>query len=166
MTEARKYSRPLIATESIELDQPTQDVDHSRVAATGIALSGAAGIETEAPTRNVAQALQDERFMHDILEVTFAEPADENEPQFVEAGVNGEKICVLRGSTARLKRCHVAVIAAAKQERLKQVKVTAPDGSMGYQEQMVLKPVYPFQVLHDPAGAKGVTWLRQIMQRS
>ena len=104
--------------------------------------------------------------MQDMIEVVFADPASEFEPQFVEAGVNGEKICIRRGDTARIKRCHLAVIAGAKTERLAQKKITLPDGSMGYEERSVLQPVYPFQVIHDPAGAKGITWLRQAMQAS
>lgn len=168
MTAAKtQYTRrAVIATENVRLDQPSQDVDHSLVKTTGIALPDARGVEGEPPTGNVVQALRDESFMRDTIEVTFAEPGNEWEPQYVEVGVNGEKFCARRGDTVSIKRCHLAVVAAAKQTRVKQDKITLPDGSMGYRELSVLQPVYPFQVLSDPAGQSGLTWLRQIMQRS
>jgi hypothetical protein len=166
MSEAKIYKRVAIASENVEFDTPSQDVDHGRVRETGIALPDARGIEIEPPTRNVAEALSNEAFMQQMLEVTFADPGNENEHQFVEGGLNGEKFCFRRGDTVKVKRCHLAVIANAKQERLKQTKVTAADGSMGYEERMVLQPVYPFQVTYDPAGQRGISWVRQVLQRS
>jgi hypothetical protein len=164
MTAAKTYTRAKISTDSVQLDQPTDVVNHGLVAETGIALSGA-GIETEGPTQNVKAALSEEQFMQNMLEVSFAEAGNENEHQFVEGGVNGERFCFRRGGdTVKIKRSHLAVIASAKQERLKQTKITLPDGSMGYEERMVLQPVYPFQVVYDPAGARGITWIRQLMQ--
>lgn len=149
---------------NIDLDTPSQDIDHARVRDTGIALSDVRGIETEAPLGSLKQVLAEEKFMQDVLEVQLADPGDENEHQFAEITVNGERVCVKRGDSAQMKRSHVAVLAAAKVQRVVQKKVTASDGSMGYEEKYVLRPVYPFQVMYDPAGQVGNKWLRQILQ--
>ena len=93
-----------------------------------------------------------EAFMAQEVEVHLAEPANEDENQF--------------GDTCILKRYHVAVLAQAKEMRMKQTRVVNHDGSMGYQEKMVTRQTYPFSVIHDPSGRKGSDWLRQQLQNN
>ncbi len=107
--------------------------------------------------------IDEEAFMRDELEVFFNEPGNENEPAFVEVNVNGDYKMIVRGNTAKLRRYHVAVLANAKQSRVRQRKIVQPDGSMGFQEENVLALTYPFQVMHDPNPQKGVPWLRQLL---
>jgi hypothetical protein len=92
------------------------------------------------------------------------EPNNENDPAFVEINVNGDYKLVVRGNEAKLRRYHVAVLANAKQSRLRQRKIVNPDGSMGFQEENVLSLTYPFQVMHDPRPKLGAPWLRQLLQ--
>lgn len=153
----------ILSSDSVQPDVPAEDVDIAKGAASGLAFVENA-IETEPPTANVKKALADEAFMAQRVEVAFADPANENEPQFVECTVNGIYFSARRGETRAVPRSHLAVIARSKQHRVSQQKVTLADGSMAYKEKVVPQPMYPFSVLSDPAGARGVTWLRQVMQ--
>ena len=162
----RTYTRAGgIDSRDVKLDVPEQDVDHSRVAETGIALSDARGIEMDVPLNSVKSMLADEKFFAEPVEVLLAEPGGEHEHQFVEITVNGERVCGRRGETMRMKRYHLAVLAGAKTQALIQKKITNSDGSTGYEERFVLRPMYPFQVTEDsnPAGAK---WLRTFLQNA
>lgn len=107
--------------------------------------------------------IDQEAFMRDELEVFFNDPQTENEPSFVEVNVNGDYRIAIRGNTVKLRRYHVAVLAQAKQSRVRQRKIVNPDGSMGFQEENVLALTYPFQVMHDPNPKQGVPWLRQML---
>ena len=107
--------------------------------------------------------IDQEAFMRDELEVFFNEPNNENEASFVEVNVNGDYRMVIRGNSAKLKRYHVAVLAQAKQSRVRQRKIVNADGSMGFAEENVLALTYPFQVMHDPNPKQGVPWLRQML---
>lgn len=122
------------------------------------------GIEIDTDRVLKVDDLDNEQFMRDELEVMFSEPMSENEPGFVECTVNGDYVMAVRGYTTKLRRYHVAVLAQAKIARVKQKKIVNPDGSMGFQEEVVLSLVYPFQVMNDPRPAKGVPWLRQLLQ--
>lgn len=166
-TTITKRPDAILSTDGVKLDTPSQDVDHGLVKATGMALADAAGIENEPDTAKVRKALSEEQFMAQAVDIILHEPGDsENEHRFCECTVNGEYICLPRdGNQHTVKRYHLAVIAAAKVQKLSQTKITHPDGSMGYKEKATLHPVYPFSVVHDPNPA-GVTWLRQIMQRN
>lgn len=150
---------------NVAFDVPEQEIDHSLVKDTGIALSDARGIETDVPLASLSRVLNDEKFFNEPVEVLLAEPGTENEHQFVELTVNGERVCGRRGETMRMKRSHLAVLAGAKMQAVVQKKVTNSDGSTGYEERFVLRPMYPFQVTEDnnPAGAK---WLRQLLQNA
>jgi hypothetical protein len=123
------------------------------------------GIEIDTDKVLSTDALDQEAFMRDELEVFFNEPVNENEASFVEVNVNGDYRMVVRGNTATLRRYHVAVLANAKQSRVRQRKIVAPDGSMGFQEENVLSLTYPFQVMHDPNPKQGVPWLKKMLQQ-
>lgn len=123
------------------------------------------GIEIDTDRVISTDALDQEAFMRDELEVFFNEPVNENEASFVEVNVNGDYRMVVRGNTAKLRRYHVAVLAAAKQSRVRQKKIVAPDGSMGFQEESVLSLTYPFQVMNDPNPKQGAPWLKKLLQQ-
>jgi hypothetical protein len=105
--------------------------------------------------------LEREAFMAQVLEVQLQEAGSEDENQYAEINVNGDYKIIRRGDIGMLKRYHVAVLAQAKEQRLQQKKIVAPDGSMAYEERLVSRQTYPFTVIHDPAGRKGIDWLRQ-----
>lgn len=125
---------------------------------------GGAGIEIDTDRVISTEQLDNEAFMRDELEVYFAEPSTEHEPAFVEVNVNGDYRLVVRGNTATLRRYHVAVLAQAKQSRVRQRKIVNADGSMGFVEENVLSLTYPFQVTHDPRPKLGAPWLKQMLQ--
>ena len=161
MAKVNSYERKGFAAEEVEIISPEVKVDME------------AGRRGEDPIGNIEIAtdkiinnsqLEMERFMADELEVQLLESGSEDENQFVEVKVNGLGYVARRGDIVTMKRCHVAVLAQAKELRLKQVKVVNPDGSMGYNETMVSKLTYPFSIIHDPAGRKGSDWLRQQLQ--
>lgn len=125
----------------------------------------AKGVQIDTDRVISTDQIDQEAFMRDELEVFFNEPVNENEASFVEVNVNGDYRMVVRGNTAVLRRYHVAVLANAKQSRVRQRKIVQPDGSMGFQEENVLSLTYPFQVMHDPHPKQGVPWLRQLLQQ-
>jgi len=161
MAKVNSYERKGFAAEDVEIVNPASSVDM------------AAGRRGEDPIGNIEIAtdkiisnsqLEMEKFMADELEVQLLDSGSEDENQFVEVKVNNMGYIARRGDVVNMKRCHVAVLAQAKELRLKQVKIVNPDGSMGYNEQMVSKLTYPFTIVHDPAGRKGSDWLRQQLQ--
>lgn len=108
--------------------------------------------------------IDQEVFMRDEMEIILTEPNNENEAQFCEVNVNGDYRLLWRdGQPQRLRRYHVAVLAQAKQSRVRQRKIVNQDGSMGFQEENVLALSYPFSVLHDPNPKQGAPWLRQML---
>jgi hypothetical protein len=131
---------------------------------TGRDVLGAMEIDLEVPKGPVDMSL--EQFMAQEIEVLLADAANDDENQFVEVKVNGDYRIGRRGEMVMLKRYHVGVLAQAKELRMKQTRIVLPDGSMGYQEQMVSKQTYPFSVLNDPAGRKGSDWLRGQLQNA
>lgn len=108
--------------------------------------------------------LDQEAFMRDEMEIILMEPGNENEPQFCEVNVNGDYRLLMRnGEPQKCRRYHVAVLAQAKQSRVRQKKIVNPDGSMGFQEDNVLSLTYGFSVLHDPRPKEGAPWLRKLL---
>lgn len=125
--------------------------------------AGGSAIEVDMDRVYSTQQLDNEQFMRDELEVHFHEPQSENDPAFVEVNVNGDYKMAVRGDTVRLRRYHVAVLAQAKQSRVRQKKIVNPDGSMGFVEENVLSLSYPFSVTHDPNPKRGAPWLKQML---
>jgi hypothetical protein len=123
----------------------------------------AGGIEVDTDLVVRADELDFEAFMRDEIEVFVNEATSENDPSFVEVNVNGDYRLVVRGDTAKLRRYHVAVLAQAKQSRVRQRKIVNADGSMGFVEEQVLSLTYPFSVVSDPNPKRGVPWLRQML---
>lgn len=155
MTRTNSYERnKSVASEDV-------DIINKVTPASEASSSGGIEIDTDRVIRT--DQIDQEAFMRDELEVFFNEPGNENEPSFVEVNVNGDYRMVVRGDTTKLRRYHVAVIAAAKQSRVRQRKILNPDGSMGFQEENVLSLTYPFQVMNDPNPKLGVPWLKKLL---
>lgn len=125
-----------------------------------------AGMEVEHVRMPTPAELSFEQFMAQDIELQFLEGSSQEESQFVEVTVNGDYRCFRRGDVGTVKRYHLEVLAAAKELVLKQTKTTNADGSMGYTEKMVSRMVYPFTVIHDPAGRRGADWLKQKLQQA
>jgi hypothetical protein len=164
MTTRNTYERKRgIDSSNIDIENDTERFSIEDTAA-GRMPGGGAGIELDIAKVVKTDEMDFEQFMRDELEIMLAEPATENEPGFVEINVNGDYRLLPRdGNAVKLRRYHVAVLARAKQARLKQRKIVNPDGSMGFQEETVLSLSYPFQVITDPNPRKGSPWLKQML---
>jgi hypothetical protein len=151
--------KPTLDSQNVEIHKGVEKVDTAALAA-GATLGG---IEIDTDKILRTDQLDQEAFMRDELEVFFNEPQNENDPAFVEVNVNGDYRLAVRGDTVKLRRYHVAVLAQAKQSRVRQKKIVNPDGSMGFQEEQVLSLTYPFQVMNDPRPKEGSAWLKQLL---
>lgn len=144
------------------LDSSDVKIEREVTPAAEASAPGGHEIDTDRVIRT--EQLDEEAFMRDEMEIILMEPGNENEPQFAELNVNGDYRLLLRnGEPQRVRRYHVAVLAQAKQSRVRQKKVVNPDGSMGFQEDNVLSLVYPFSVFHDPNPKQGAPWLRKML---
>ena len=148
-----------VSSGDVAIQNDVEKVDTAALAA-GATLNGVE-IDTDRVIRT--DQLDHEAFMRDELEVFVNEPGNENDAAFLEVNVNGDYRMVVRGDTAKLRRYHVAVLAQAKQSRVRQKKIMNPDGSMGFVEENVLSLTYPFSVVHDPRGKQGGDWLKQLL---
>lgn len=142
----------------------SQDVDIVNAVQPAAEASAPGGIEIDTDRVIRTEQIDEEVFMRDEMEIMLNEPNNENEAQFCEVNVNGDYRLLMRnGEPQKLRRYHVAVLAQAKQSRVRQRKFVNPDGSMGFQEDNVLALSYPFSVLHDPNPKQGAPWLRKML---
>lgn len=107
-------------------------------------------------------AIEMEKFLHEMVTVHITEPATENEPKYAEVTVNGDRRVMVRGGEYRIPRKHVAVLAQAKSHRVTQQKVSNQDGSQSFVEKLVPYLSYPFSVIEDP-NPNGRAWLKQLL---
>jgi hypothetical protein len=125
--------------------------------------SAPGGVQIETTPVYSSAALELEAFMREELEIILSEPGNENDAAFTEVNVNGDYRLLLRnGEPQKVRRYHVAVLAQAKQSRVRQRKIVQGDGSMGFIEENVLSLSYPFTVLAD--SRKGSQWLRELIK--
>jgi hypothetical protein len=156
MSKINSYERQRgLSSEDVKIDKEVTPAAEASA-------PGGHEIDTDRVIR--ADQLDEEAFMRDEIEIILMEPSNENDPQFAEVNVNGDYRLLLRnGEPQRVRRYHVAVLAQAKQSRVRQKKIVNPDGSMGFQEDNVLSLVYPFSVSHDPNPKQGAPWLRKML---
>ncbi len=102
-------------------------------------------------------------FMEDPITIQLHDPQDNNPEPVVPVGVNGKVLYLQRGQQHTIARKFVEVLARARRVNYTTQDAVTPDGS----RTMVLRSAttlqYPFTVIHDPAGAVGIEWLRAIM---
>jgi hypothetical protein len=152
----------LQAGDATPIAKPTVNIDAGR--------SGESPLDKSEVTLDVEQviradAVDVERFMQERLEIVIDESGDPEDPSFAEVTVNGFHFVHRRGPDPIVApRFIVAALANAKGMRLKQVKTTNADGSIGFAERPVIRNTYPFSVMHDPSGRKGSDWLRQLLK--
>lgn len=151
--------KQIVSSGDVDIQNGVEAVDTTALAA-GATLNGIE-IDTDRVLRT--DQLDQEAFMRDELEVYVNEAGNDNDNRFVEVNVNGDYRVVVRGDTVKLRRYHVAVLAQAKQSRVRQKKIVNGDGSMGFVEENVLSLTYPFSVTQDPRGKQGGDWLKQLL---
>lgn len=144
------------------IDSTDVPIEKAVTPAAEAAAPGGHQIDTDRVIRT--EQVDEEAFMRDEMEIILMEPGNEHDAQFCEVNVNGDYRLLMRnGDPQRVRRYHVAVLAQAKQSRVRQKKIVNPDGSMGFQEENVLSLVYPFSVTHDPNPKQGAPWLRKML---
>lgn len=156
MSRVNSYERQrTISSEDVQIEKQVTPAAEASAA-------GGHTIDTDRVIRT--DQIDEEAFMREEVEIILMEPGNENDAQFCEVNVNGDYRLLLRnGEPQRVRRYHVAVLAQAKQSRVRQKKIVNPDGSMGFQEENVLSLTYPFSVSHDPNPKQGAPWLRKML---
>lgn len=144
------------STDDVTLDEGTVNLDKAK---------NEGLIETTVELdKPLAQLAERERFMHDMIEVYFAEPVNEDiETPVVEVTVNGRYFYAKRGDTKTIPRYALEVLARSKLMRVKTERKVDHEGAETMVPKTIYSPCYPFQVISDPAGKNGVEWLRNIM---
>lgn len=153
--------KPTIDSGNVDIANAVQTSSISDTAAGRTPGGEGVTIDTDRVIRT--EEIDFESFMRDELEVFLNEATNENDPAFVELNVNGDYKLAVRGDTVKLRRYHVAVLAQAKQSRVRQRKIVNADGSMGFVEENILSLTYPFSVTNDPNPRKGGPWLKQML---
>lgn len=104
-------------------------------------------------------------FMEDMLTISI-QPSHEPLPEDpVQVGVNGRMVYIPRNRPVQVRRKYVERLARAKQDNISQ-DVTAKEPDVVNRLRISPTLRYPFIVHADPAGAKGMEWLNQLLQQA
>jgi hypothetical protein len=101
--------------------------------------------------------------MEDLITIQLHDPQDNNPEPIVPVGVNGKVLYLQRGRQHTIARKFVEVLARARRVNYTTQDAVTPDGSHTMVMRSTTTLQYPFTVIHDPAGAVGIEWLRSIM---
>jgi hypothetical protein len=109
--------------------------------------------------------LDELQFQSDILEVEIHETRDKNDVPLPDLIINGKHYAFFRGVPRKVPRFVVSHLAKMRATSFSCRKTV--DVETGFEEYIypaTTSPLYPFAVLHDPAGQKGRDWLDKIRQ--
>lgn len=156
-TQPTSIRKELVNSDDITLDevQPNLEVAKDR------------GVEGEVVVpveRDINKLMKVDAFYAEKVLVAFAEPQNENESPYVEANVNGYVFCHKRDmQPVEIPRIVLEYIARAKTMRVRTERKVMQDGSETMVPKISYSPDYPFTVLHDPSGKRGVEWLKTVL---
>lgn len=102
-------------------------------------------------------------FMEEQVTIQLHDPQDNNPEPIVPVGVNGKVLYLRRGQQHTLPRKYIEVLARARRVNYRTEEGRAADGSMTTILKATTTMQYPFTVIHDPSGDKGIEWLKRIM---
>jgi len=102
-------------------------------------------------------------FMEEQVTIQLHDPQDNNPEPIVPVGVNGKVLYLQRGQQHTLPRKYIEVLARARRVNYRTEEGRAADGSMTTVLKLTTTMQYPFTVIHDPSGDKGIEWLKRIM---
>jgi hypothetical protein len=112
--------------------------------------------------------LELERFMHEELEVLITEPSEPEttgEQWLVPVTVGKLTVRIPRGVPWKVKRKYVEVLARARKAGVQARGYKDNTGEAINEFRRNSRALeYPFQVFHDPSGAKGQEWLLKILR--
>jgi len=143
-------------SDDIKLDDVTPNLDKAK---------NEGLVETTVPLdKPLAQLAEQEQFMNDLIEVHFAEAANPDiETPVVEITVNNRYFFARRGESKMIPRYFLEVLARSKVMRVRTERKVDAEGAETMVPRITYTPCYPFTVIADPAGKKGIEWLRNIM---
>ena len=118
-----------------------------------------------------AEALKKEKldnlaFMEQQLEIIILPTTDKLASPIVELWVNSIPQRLVRNRKQLVKRKYVEVLARAKPVSYDGRVHRDPDGEVHNQMIPTSNLQHPFQVLHDPAGARGAAWLQEVLAQA
>jgi hypothetical protein len=157
-TQPTTFTKDVASTDDIKLDDVQVDLDKAK----------SSGVdEVVVPVEaDISKLMKVDAFYAEKVLVAFAEPATENETPFVEANVNGHVFVHRRDmQPVEVPRIILEYIARAKTMRVRTERKVLEDGSETMVPKVTYSPDYPFTVLHDPSGAKGVAWLKSVLSQ-
>lgn len=105
-------------------------------------------------------------FMEDPVEIMILPTTDKLAPPVIELWVNSIPQRLVRNRRQTVKRKYVEVLARAKPVSYEGRVHRDPDGEVHNQMIPTSNLQHPFQVLHDPAGARGAAWLQEILAQA
>lgn len=105
-------------------------------------------------------------FMEEQVTIQLHDPQDNNPEPIVPVGVNGKVLYLRRGQQHTLPRKYIEVLARARRVNYRTEEGRAADGSMTTVLKTTTTMQYPFTVIHDPSGDKGIEWLKRIMSEN
>lgn len=106
-----------------------------------------------------------EKFMNQVLTVETLESSDPNAEQFIQTYVNGTPQFFERGKTQKVKRMFVEALARARPYTMQTPEIIDANGNRSTKIVKTFALKNAFNVLHDPAGAKGQQWLKDIIHQ-
>lgn len=104
-------------------------------------------------------------FMEERLTIVMGRTSEKFAPAILDFYVNGKPFWVPVGRKVTIPRKYVEVIARAQPYDVRTNVVQEKEREQNLVERHTINK-YPFSVIDDPSGAKGIDWLTRIMQES
>lgn len=101
-------------------------------------------------------------FMEEDLVILLSKPSEKNSAALIDLRVNGIVKWVRVGVPQVLKRKYVEVLARSQPW---DVQTDVKQHAKHETNDVIRTPInkYPFSVMEDPSGARGMAWLQQVM---
>ena len=115
--------------------------------------------------KDLMNSAQLEKFMQDELVIVVHKSTDKNAVPKAPVGVNGKIVWLPRDTKIRIPRYFVERLARSQEATFSTDDNPDPRADEGKTIHRTNGQVYPFQVLHDPAGARGQAWLSKVTRQ-
>lgn len=118
--------------------------------------------EVEQEGERFHTSMEYEAFMAQGVVILVHDSKDKLAPPLVACGVNGDMRWLPRNKQIRLPRKFVEVLAQSNERSFKTVETKNTESDARMDIERINTPSYPFAVIHDPAGARGIKWLEMM----
>lgn len=102
-------------------------------------------------------------FMEQVVTIVVADTDDEAQQPVPVAINDGIRQAFIRGIPLEVKRKFVEILGRCKKTGYTNVRYINEQGDESYKAVPHTTLMYPFQILQDPAGLKGMEWLKRIL---